>query len=178
MFSPRWILFIFVSVTCVLGFRDAVDTLRENITSTEWNEDLEPVIEAVTKRLRKKLIPIAQEILYDENIPTECTQSLARIASGINDRRLWALRCEFSNFGMLTNSWAAKIAIISKDLNLSQSWTRAPDPHQVKLAFVHITTDHTTNVLRFEFRTEMILKRFESREISDASSELALDEYA
>ena len=93
MLPLKWILFVLVSVQCAHGRRSIIDILQAN-TSTEWNEDLEPVLENLLKRVRKELFPIVQEILYDEEISNECLQSLARLNSGFADRRLWAFKCE------------------------------------------------------------------------------------
>lgn len=96
--SPlRWILFlcVVVSVKCEDGFLTILEYLDVNYTK-EWNEDLEPVIESLGKRLQKELFPIVQEILYDEEISTECLTSFARLSSGLNQRKLWAFKRELT----------------------------------------------------------------------------------
>ena len=68
-------------------------SLNSNI-STEWNEDLGPVLRSFSKNMMNEMIPIAQEFLYDEEIPPECLQSIAKLSAGVSDRKLRAMRCK------------------------------------------------------------------------------------
>lgn len=100
--SPlRLILLLGVAVSCAHGEMSVLDYLTANI-STEWNEDLGPVLksfskvlsESFPKTLLKELTPVAQEFLHDKQISPECLQSMGALAAGIGEGQLWAMRCE------------------------------------------------------------------------------------
>lgn len=75
------------------AFYYMTEMLKKNL-STHWNEDLEPELESVMKRVQREVFPIVNEIIYDEAINPECLQSFARIMSGLRDYQLWAMKCK------------------------------------------------------------------------------------
>lgn len=77
--------------------KSIVNYLQAKVSS-EWNEDLEPVIESITGRIQKMLLSTGADIVYDETLSFECLRSLVRIATGLRDRKVWALKCKSEPF--------------------------------------------------------------------------------
>lgn len=94
MLSLKWFCLVILLAECANGSKSPIDDLRLNI-SQDWSADLEPVIENLSKRLRRELLPLVHDILTDEEISTDCLRSLVKLSSGLNEHRLWAMKCEF-----------------------------------------------------------------------------------
>ena len=82
-----------LSVGFAHGQSTILKYLNANI-STEWNEDLGPVLSSYSEMMMKQMFPIVQEFLDDREISSECLQSVAKLAAGLSERRLWAMRCK------------------------------------------------------------------------------------
>ncbi|XP_003741892.1 O-acyltransferase like protein [Galendromus occidentalis] len=110
--------------------RSIVDVFNLEVDYSKWNSDLAPVIANLSKRMRREFLPIAQEILYDDEIPAECLQSFLRLASGLSDGKMWALRFLDSSGGLLPGSLKGRVASLgSYDQCLE---TRVPDKEDPK----------------------------------------------
>ena len=75
---------------------DIFTELLHKKLSPQWNEDLEPELEKIMKRVRKETLPIANEIISDEAMDADCLQTLTRIAKGMREYELWAMKCKWS----------------------------------------------------------------------------------
>ncbi|OQR79346.1 hypothetical protein BIW11_05803 [Tropilaelaps mercedesae] len=50
------------------------------------------LLEEITRFLTKKILPIAQEVLFDVDISSECTGSLLKFMSALRKDEPWALK--------------------------------------------------------------------------------------
>ncbi|XP_022687992.1 nose resistant to fluoxetine protein 6-like isoform X8 [Varroa jacobsoni] len=91
--------------------KSIVNYLQAKVSS-EWNEDLEPVIESITGRIQKMLLSTGADIVYDETLSFECLRSLVRIATGLRDRKVWALKFLDSNGAFTINKIDGSVASI------------------------------------------------------------------
>src|SRR5687768_15328150 len=87
-----WCLVLLSVVAGGQCYSRVIRYLTQELNTTEWNEDLAPVLESLGKRVRKEFFFIAQDILYDDDIDGDCIQSFMRIANGLQNMDLWALR--------------------------------------------------------------------------------------
>ncbi|XP_003741888.1 nose resistant to fluoxetine protein 6-like [Galendromus occidentalis] len=117
-----------------------LDVLRQEIDYSTWNEDLEPVLANLTKQMRRQILPYAQEVLYDDEIPQECLQSFLRIASGLNDGKVWAMRFLDSSGGILPGMLDGRLASMgSYDQCLRIRAPEKNDPKKVAFAGQYCT---------------------------------------
>lgn len=77
---------------CSAAGTSILDHLAANL-SMQWNEDLEPVVDAMTGRLQRLLLPFAQDVIYDDVVSLDCIQAIVRVFAGLRDRKLWAFKC-------------------------------------------------------------------------------------
>ncbi|XP_064457111.1 nose resistant to fluoxetine protein 6-like [Ornithodoros turicata] len=70
----------------------SVDLGNDESQDTEERQDLKTAIEDALAKLMKMALPYVQELAYDENIATECMNSLFKVGAGLRRYDFWALK--------------------------------------------------------------------------------------